>query len=1098
MPYRPTTGTGRGGSHIGRLVLLVGAAGLVPGAAAEADAPSALKVEYAAEPLGIDEPAPRLAWRVPTARQAAYRIRVAASPEELAQEKLVWDSGRVASDANAQVAYAGPPLASRTRYWWQVATWDGDGRQSGWSRPGWWEMGLLRPADWSARWIAGPKRTDHDWADLTFESELTMTGASLDLIFRARPVGKTYGEAYVWTLAEEKDGPVLIERVRRYPGGVSSAVKMAELKRVPLAGVMLKGVRHRVTITARGRTITTAIDGKTVDTLTDDAQAHGTIGYAAKEARAAVIHRVRVVGSGSPAFATRFEANDNAFTGGRVEAEGLVVSSGLPNVDIVLPIESPAPLLRRAFTLPAKGIASARLYVAGAGWPKLHLNGVILGASAMGGGFTAYDKRVLYYTYDVTDRLRAGANVLGAELGRGWYGLTDPNEWYFQQAPWHGEPAVKAQLEVTFADGSRQTIATDESWKTISGPTLADSIHRGERYDARLLPVGWDKPGFSDRRWMPATPVEGPKGELHAANLEPIAPVETVAPVSLKEVKPGVWVYDFGRIFAGWVALDVTGPGGRTVSMAASERVGDDGLIVPASGLIDAQLQTDRYTLAGKGRERWEPSFGYHGFRYVQLEGFPGTPTLATLTGKVAHSAVASTGSFASANPLLGEIDQAAIRTILNNMHGFQTDTPTYEKNGWTGDAQASAGAAVRSLDVARVWSKWLADFPDAQAPSGELPEIVPATPYYGYENTPGWNLVWGPTTPWDVAAMILPWELYQTYGDTRVLERMHEVQRRLVDYTATKFAAPDYRGPKISLSEWSAPGSLDFMNARGGGIDAVTSAYFFLEAKLLAQSSQVIGKAADAERYGALAEAIRAAYNKRYWDDANGWYRTLDDKGAAGKPTQIQNVLPLAFGMAPAGREQSVADAIAADVAAQGLKTGVYGTRYLLDLLSDHGHADLAYKLATRTEEPSWGYWLANGHKTMFESWSLGSRSRDHHYFGSIADWLRQRLAGLRPGAPGYRTVQIRPAIPAGLAWASATMATPQGEARSAWKVADGRLTLTATIPMNSAGEVWVSTGFGAITGVPAGAARVREERGAVVYRTGAGTFEFTTGGAR
>jgi alpha-L-rhamnosidase len=175
-----------------------------------------------------------------------------------------------------------------------------------------------------------------------------------------------------------------------------------------------------------------------------------------------------------------------------------------------------------------------------------------------------------------------------------------------------------------------------------------------------------------------------------------------------------------------------------------------------------------------------------------------------------------------------------------------------------------------------------------------------------------------------------------------------------------------------------------------------------------------------------------------------------------------------------------------------------VYGTRYLLDLLSDHGHADLAYKLASRTDEPSWGYWLVNGHKTMFESWSLGSRSRDHHYFGSIADWLRQRLAGLRPGAPGYRTVQVRPAIPVGLAWAAATMATPQGEAKAAWKVADGRLTLTATIPMNSVGEVWVPTGLGAITGVPAGATRVREEKGAVVYATGAGTFEFTTGGAR
>ena len=450
----------------------------------------------------------------------------------------------------------------------------------------------------------------------------------------------------------------------------------------------------------------------------------------------------------------------------------------------------------------------------------MHLNGGTVGASAMASGFTAYDKRVLYQTYDVTDRVRAGQNVLGAELGRGWYGLTDPNEWYFDQAPWHGEPALKAQLEVTFADGSRQTIASDASWRTVSGPTRNDSVHRGERYDARLLPTGWDKPGFAGKGWTAARQVEGPKGLLQAANVEPIAPVEQLAPVSLTQVKPGVWVYDFGRIFSGWTTLDVRGPRGTTVSLVASERIGDDGMVVPASGLIDAQLQTDRYTLAGSGAERWEPSFGYRGFRYVELRGYSGTPTLATLTGKVAHSAVARTGNFTSANPLLNEIDQAAIRTILNNMHGYQTDTPTYEKNGWTGDAQASAGAAARSLGIARVWTKWLNDYPDAQAPSGELPEIVPATPFYGYEGTPGWSFVWGPSTPWDVAAMILPWELYQAEGDTRILARMHAMQKRLVDYTATVFKAPDYRHDR-GLSEWSAPGPLDIFATNNGGIDA-------------------------------------------------------------------------------------------------------------------------------------------------------------------------------------------------------------------------------------------------------------------------------------
>ncbi|WP_423605631.1 family 78 glycoside hydrolase catalytic domain [Sphingomonas sp. MS122] len=1075
---------GRFRALVGALLLLV----LAPAWAADpAGAPEALRVEYAEKPLGLDEPAPRLAWRSPVARQTAYRIQVAGSPEALAAGDLVWDSGKVASDANVQIAYAGPPLASRRRYWWRVQAWDAANRPSGWSAPGWWEMGLLAPADWQAQWIGGREPPAHDWRDLTLDVELTLTGKAVDVLFRALPHGKTYGDAYVWTLSDGPDGAALTASVRRYSGGSSAAVKTDVLKRVPLAALLKRG-RHRLTIRAEGARIVTSLDGRVVDTLEDATHAHGTIGFAAVEARAATIHSVAVTGTGSAAFRTSFARNGNVFTGGSVEADGLVVAAGVPRIAVVLPIEAPAPLLRRAFDVARKPIARARLYHAGAGMPRVLLNGTQVG-SPLGAGFTAYDKRVLSYVHDVTARLRPGANVLGAELGRGWYAPTDPDEWYFHAAPWRAEPALKAQLEIDYADGTRQTIATDGSWRTAAGPTRSDSVHRGERYDARLLPAGWDRPGFR-AKWQAAAIVAGPAGKLAAANAEPIEPVETIAAASVKEAAPGVWIHDFGRIVAGWPVLEVRGSRGATVSMVASEKLGADGGAVPASGLIHAQLQTDRYTLAGKGVERWEPSFGYRGFRYVELRGAPG----AVLKARIVHSNVARTGSFASADPLLGRIDAAATGTILNNLHGFVTDTPTYEKNGWTGDAQASAGAAARSLDVARVWTKWLADFRDAQAANGELPEIVPATPYYGYENTPGWSIIWGPTTPWDAAALILPWELYTTYGDTRILARSHDMQRRLVDYTATFIKAPEFRRA-AGLSEWMPPGPLDFLNARGGGVDAVTTAYFFLEADLLARSSAVIGEAADASRYRQLAEAIRAAYNARYWDDANGWYRSVDAKGAAGSPTQVQNVLPLAFGMVPAGREQGVADAIARDVDRQGLRTGVYGTRHLLEILSDYGHADLAYRVATRTQEPSWGWWIANGHSTMFESWSLESRSRDHHYFASIADWMRQRLAGLRPGAPGYKTVRVKPAIPARLAAAEAVTETIHGRAASRWRVEQDRLTLTAEVPANTGGEVWVPERFGAIA-APRGVELLRREGGYAVYRTGPGRFEFRAGG--
>ncbi|HEY0624591.1 family 78 glycoside hydrolase catalytic domain [Sphingomonas sp.] len=1075
---------GRFRAFAGALLLLA----LAPARAADpAGVPEALRVEYSAAPLGLDEPAPRLSWRSPAARQSAYRIQVAHSPEALAKGDLVWDSGKVASADNIQITYAGPALASRARYWWRVQAWDAEDRVSGWSVPGRWEMGLLAPADWQAQWIAGRTADAHDWRDLTLDVELTLTGKALDILFRALPNGKTYGDAYVWALSEGSDGPALTASVRRYSGGSSATVKTDVLKRIPLAAP-LKGKRIRLTIRAEGSRIVTRIDGRTIDTLQDATHGHGTIGFAAAEAGAATIHSVAVAGTGSAAFRASFAQNDNPFTGGSVEKDGLAIPAGVPRIAFVLPIDAPAPLLRRSFDVARKPIARARLYHAGAGMPRILLNGAPID-SPLGAGFTAYDKRVLSYTHDVTAQLRPGENVLGAELGRGWYALTDPDEWYFHAAPWRARPALKAQLEIDYVDGTRQTVATGEGWQTAEGPTRSDSVHRGERYDARLLPAGWDRAGFR-AKWQPAAVVAGPAGKLVAANAEPIEATETIDPVSIQEVVPGIWVHDFGRIVAGWPVLEASGPRGATMSMLAGEKLAADGRVVPVSGLIHAQLQTDRYTLAGKGLEHWEPSFGYRGFRYVEVRGVRG----AKLKARIVHSAVARTGSFASANPLLAKIDAAATGTILNNLHGFVTDTPTYEKNGWTGDAQASAGAAARSLDIARVWTKWLADFRDAQAPNGELPEIVPATPYYGYENTPGWSIIWGPTTPWDAAALILPWELYTTYGDTRILERSHDMQRRLVDYTATFIKAPDYRRA-AGLSEWMPPGPLDFLNARGGGVDAVTTAYFFHEADLLARSSAVIGKMEDAARYRQLAETIRAAYNARYWDDANGWYRTVDAKGVAGPPTQVQNVLPLAFGMAPAGREQGVADTIARDVDKQGLRTGVYGTRHLLELLSDYGHADLAYRIATRTDEPSWGWWIANGHSTMFESWSLESRSRDHHYFASIADWMRQRLAGLRPGAPGYKIVLAKPAIPAGLASAEAVMETIHGRAASRWRVEGGRLTLIVEVPANASGEVWVPERFGSIVR-PQGVELLRRERGYAVYRTGPGTFEFSTGG--
>ena len=1075
-------------------------------AGAAPSAPYELRAEYAPEPLGIESPRPRLSWRLPAAagdgRQSAYQVRVAAAPEALATAPS-WDSGKLASAEQSQLAYGGAPLASRQRAWWQVRVWDGHDQPSEWSAPAWWENGLLRRGDWSAQWISGRQRLDHDWRDARISFDFTLQGDSLGFLFRARPVGKTYGEAFLWKLATDGGRVRLVEQQRRYPGGNSSRVSVQTLHTIVLSGEVAawKGQRHSLSIDARGGTVVTTVDGAVVDTLNDASVASGTVGVTAAAADAAVLHAVTVdAGADAAGFHTDFSDGANPFTGGSLGEGGLLVAAGVPDKDLVLPIATPAPLLRKAFELPAAPV-SARLYLAAGGMPRVSLNGHTVG-EAIEDGYTDYSRRVLYRSFDVTSLLAAGGNVLGVELGRGWYGMTEPSEWYWHMAPWHAQPALLAQLEVQFADGRRMLIASDGSWRSIDGPTLHDSVFGGERYDARRLPRGWDRVGFDDSAWAAASPVPGPAGELHAAAQPPIAVAGTLKPVAVTQPRPGVYVFDFGRIFAGRLRLNVSGPAGTTVSLVQTEKLNADGTVAVASGLVDTQLQTDQYTLAGGGAESWAPSFGYRGFRYVQVGGYPGTPAPEALRGEVMHSAVASRASFESANPLLNRIQDAARNTLLNNMYGNQTDTPTYEKNGWTGDAQASALAAVINFDVTRVWTKWLADFRDAQSPRGEMPKIVPSTPYYGYENSPGWNMIWGAVPSWDAATLVLPWEMYQAYGDRAILEQMYDTQKKLVDYTAGYFS-PDslvYNNPNNPfLGEYAAalpPGGLmeAVMKQPSGPVDATAAAYYFHMLDLLSRSAELLGNSADRDHYRELAQRVRAAYNKRYWNAEQHCYRSRADNGELRVYAETPNVLAVAFGLVSEGEDAAVVRSINADVVARGyhLGTGVYAGRYVMTMLSDYGYADTAYAVATSTTLPSWGFWLDNGLSTMAEGWELSSRSYDHHYWASVSSYFYQGLAGIRPAEPGYTKILIKPNPPAGLDWVRAVVRAPQGDIESGWKRAQGLLTLEARVPAGSSAEIWLPAGGVRPAAQPEGAEFLRIDGQYAVYRAGPGSYRF------
>jgi alpha-L-rhamnosidase len=1064
-------------------------------------APGALRVEYADRPLGIDVAHPRLSWQLPTASaaQSAYRIRVATAADRLEAAPL-WDSGQVSSSDSVLVPYAGPDLRSREHYWWQVQTWDGGGRASQWSAPSWWEMGLLAPDDWSAAWISGRQTLDHNWTDTKFSADFTLNGQALGFLFRARPVGKIYGESYLWKLTDETGQLKLVAQVRRYAGGSSSKIAVGSLRSVPIAtDADWKKRRHRIMIDAQGSRIVTTLDGVVIDTLEDTRQTAGTVGFVAAEPAAAVIHAVTVEGVGSDKFETQFAGGANPFTGGSISADGLIVAAGVPEKDLVLPIGAPAPLLRRGFDLP-EAVQRARLYVAAGGLPRISLNGAAIG-EALADGYTDYGKRVLYRTYDVSHQLKQGANVIGVEIGRGWYGVTEPNEWYWHMAPWHAAPALRAQLEVTLASGKQVVIGSGADWRASDGPTLHDSVYGGERYDARKRPANWDRAGFDDSTWLAATAVRGPAGRLAAAMQEPIAVTGTLKPTAITTPKPGVHVFDFGGIVAGRARLSVKGEAGQTVTLIHGEKLNDDGTVQVASGLVDTQLQTHQYTLAGTGAETWAPSFSYQGFRYVQVENFPGAPTLTALTSELMNSASADAGSFDSSNDVLNRIQAAARRTLSNNRHGNQTDTPTLEKNGWTGDAQASALASILNFDVARVWTKWLADFRDSQSEKGEIPEIVPSTPYYGYENTPGWGAVWGPIPSWDAATFVLPWEMYQAYGDRRILEQMYETHKKLVDYTGKYFnASHAYNNPNnFLLGEYASvmpPGGIiaALRLQPNGPVDATASAYWYRMLDWMAQSAALLNRKDDEQRYRDLAAKVRAAYNARYWDAAAELYRMPAAAGETRPYAQTPNILAVAFGIVPDGKAAAVMLHLKNDILARGyhLGCGVYAGRYVMTLLGDYGYADTAYQVATRTDFPSWGFWIMNGLSTMAEGWELSSRSWDHHYWASVSSYFYQSLAGIRPTSPGYATVQIRPQPPAGLESARAHLDTLRGRIESAWRRNGEHFELEVKIPAGVDAEVWMPAGAGRPASAPAGAVFDRMDGDSAVYRAAAGAYRF------
>jgi len=691
----------------------------------------------------------------------------------------------------------------------------------------------------------------------------------------------------------------------------------------------------------------------------------------------------------------------------------------------------PAPYLRHSFTL--KGaVKRARLFAAGLGYAELHLNGRrVVPSNERDPGYTNFNKRVLYVGYDVASFLKTGKNCLGAVLGTGWYDVHDVAIWHFERASWRGRPRIRIVLIIEYKNGSSEQVVSDESWKTSTGPILTDGIYTGETYDARKELTGWDDSGYSDSSWSPATVLDPPKGKLVALSCPSVVIGETIKPVAIHERKPGVFIVDLDQNFSGHAQIKLAAPAGTSIRMRYSERLNKDGMFDRAQietfmekTAPPQPFQTDTYVCSGKGVETWEQRFSYSGFRYMEVSGFPGTPTLDNFRGRFAHTDLQSAGSFECSNELLNKIQHATRYSYLSNAQSIFTDCPQREKNGWTGDAHLAAEAGLMNFDSVSLYEKWLNDLADEQFDDGRTSIIVP---------TWGWG-AGSPHPAWDSAYPIIVNDLYHYTGDWSLIAKHYDHLKRYVD----GLAAQTKNGiiPFDSLGDW-LPWSTQTPS------QVTSTAFLYLDASILAGFARQLDNGNDAVKYDQLAAATKKAFNDTYYHPMKGIYSN---------GSQTSESTALYFGLVPENRISLTFQALVADIERQGhIDTGIIGAKNILRVLSEGGRTDLAYKLVARKEMPGWGYWMEQGATTLWEDWK-GESSLNHIMFGDVSNWFIQWLGGigLDPNSPGFRHIIIHPQPVGDLTWAKATHISPYGEIASSWTKIGNRFKLAISVPPN------------------------------------------------
>jgi alpha-L-rhamnosidase len=746
-------------------------------------------------------------------------------------------------------------------------------------------------------------------------------------------------------------------------------------------------------------------------------------------------------------------------------------------------------LFRKEFTI-KKTLKRAWVYASALGLYELRLNGSKVGSDLFTPGWTDYRKRVQYQRYDVTDRVKIGSNVIGAEIAPGWFA---GKIGWFGPGRYGKKAAFAAGLHLEFADGSTQIVDTDGTWKTSAGPLTASDIQDGDQYDARLEKTGWDKPGYNDSSWAAAEVMQGENRHLVAQRNQPVGVVREMKPVQVTEPTPGVFVYDLGQNITGVARIAVKGPKGTTITLRHAERLNPDGTLDFTN--LKLAKATDTFVLNGKGVETFQPRFTFHGFRWVSVQGLEKAPALTDVTGIVIGARLPETGSLQTSDAALNHLLSNIKWTVHNSYLSVPMDSPQRsERLGWTGDANVMATTATWFFDLDRFYAKWETDILDAQSyGKGEMEGGMPNV-------APRWMPKAGGTGGgWGDVGVNLPYVLWKRYGDTEVIHTSYEGMKKWLAYLErhSKNHIIPVNTRISTAGDWE---SVDDVTPK----DLIGTFYYALDVAQVAEMAVAIGKDADAAAYRKQFGEVRAAIIGKF----------VAPDGRVAKGSQTAQVFALHLGLYPDGLREKVLGKLLENIKAHDdhLTTGYLGTQWLLPVLVENGRPDVAYKILLQRTQPSWLFMASMGQTSLWEGWTslkpdgvFGSKrtSLGHSALGSCGDWMFQGIGGIvpDPASPGFKHFIIRP-IPGGtLKNAEMTYQSPYGKISTRWILNGKQFALEVEVPVNTSATIVLPTGNS--SGVTEGGRPIALSPGVAAagithesasYNAGSGRYSFTS----